>query len=58
MLPVPSLRPRGKRLSEWVSIGRNCGGIKFPEQRVTKMYSLTLLAIRGGGLVSNVQKKL
>ena len=28
----------------------------FPEKNVTKMYSLTLLALRGGGRVSNFQK--
>ena len=29
----------------------------FPEKSVTKMYGSTLLALRGGGFVSNFQKK-
>ena len=29
----------------------------FPEKSVTKMYGSTLLALRGGGWRSNVQKK-
>ena len=32
-------------------------GVKFPEKTVTKMYGSTLLALRGGGWVSNFQKK-
>ena len=30
----------------------------FPEKSVTKMYGSMLLALRGGGWVSNFQKKL
>ena len=32
-------------------------GDKFPEKSITKMYSSTLLALRGGGWASHFQKK-
>ena len=32
-------------------------GIRFPKKSVTKVYNSTLLALRGGGCVSNFQEK-
>ena len=35
---------------------RGWGGFDFPEKSVTKVYGSTVLALRGGGWVSNFQE--
>ena len=41
-----------------ISVTKGWMGVKFSEKYVMKMYGSTLLTLRGGGWVSNFQKKL